>query len=159
MTRSIRAVALLALAATVAVAAACAKKVDEGNAIRETVIAYVRDVKNLSVDQMNIEFADLKVEGETATVRATFNLKAGGMPPLVYDYKLVKKDGKWNVETSTSAAGMAGHGAGSAAAMPASGMPPGSAAPLDLPPDHPPIGDMMPPATGKPAAPATGGAK
>lgn len=154
MTRSTRALALLAVAATVALAAACAKKVDEGNAIRESVIAYVRDVKNLSVDQMNIEFADLKVEGETATVKATFNLKAGGMPPLVYDYKLTKKDGKWNVETSSSAAGMAGHGGSSAP------LPPGSAAPaLDLPPDHPPVGDVMPPTTGAPAAPATGGSK
>lgn len=153
--RTLAAVALFALALSLPLVACKGTAKDEAPAIREAVTSYVRDVKHLSVDQMNIEVAELKVEGETATCKATFNLKAGGMPPLVYDYKLTKKDGKWSVATSSAAAGMAGHGGGSGmpGGMPPAGMPgaAGSGA-APMPAGHPPVGGSAAPAPAGSAA-------
>jgi hypothetical protein len=133
--------AALAAFALLAPLVACSKpKVDEAPAIKESVMTYVRDVRGLSVDQMNIDVQSVTVEGTKATAVVSFALKAGGMPPLAFEYQLEKKDGKWGVTGSKPAAGAAPHGGGAPAGsgMP-SGMPPG----MGMPPGHPPVGSAV----------------
>lgn len=116
----------------------------EKPAITEAVKTYVKDVKKIEVDKVDIVVKDLKIAGDKAECQATFALKDQKEMAFTYGYTLEKKAGTWAVLSSAS--GGKGHGA-MPGGIPGS-MPGGTEG--GMPPGHPALGDSNAP-SGAPA--------
>lgn len=141
---------------------------DETPAITQAVKAYVREVKKIEVDKIDIAIKELKIVGDKAECQASFALKEQKEMAFTYAYTLEKKAGQWTVLSSASAG--QGH-----AAMPGAipgamegGMPPGhppldeANAPMADPhgmSSHPPVGGGMPSPHGAHPPPSNAPAK
>lgn len=144
MSHSKRTLATLILL-LVAICLACSKRgaspEAEAPAVTEAVKTYVKDVKKIEVDNLDVTVKDLKITGDQAECQASFALKKQKDVAFTYSYKLAKKAGKWAVLSSSSAgqghSGMPGSAAPSAPGGMGAGMPPG----------HPPMGDANSEAT------------
>lgn len=100
-----------------------AASADEGKALQDAVVTYVRDVKGLDTTKMDVALKNQTLNGEKAEATVEFKIKGSEMPPMTYVYSLEKSGDGWKVISSKPASGE-GHGA-----MPSGTMPEG----------HPPV--------------------
>jgi hypothetical protein len=124
------------------VLAACSRNIDNGDAVRQGVIDYLRartSQTGLDVDLMQVDVTSVSFQKDEA--RATVNFRPKGVAMqggMQMSYTLDRKSDKWVVR-GRGAANVNPHGGG---ALPGAEETPG------LPPGHPPgaiPGDPLPP--------------
>ncbi len=102
--------------------------------IREAISSYIT-TRGVSLEHMQMEFNNLSITGEEATVDVTYGLKGAPQSSHVKTYTLTRKSGLWEVvvpETAPSEEGMNPHG------MMPSGDP---HAGITMPEGHPPVNE------------------
>jgi hypothetical protein len=121
----------------------CQKDIQTKDAVRQGVINYLSQNKNLSIGSMDIDVAQVNFKGDTADAQVQFKPK-GGDPAagMTMHYMLEKQGSAWVVKKKADS----GHGGMSmpqTGAMPA----PSGAMPMpsgSLPPGHPPASQPEP---------------
>lgn len=115
---------------------ACAKNIENKEAVRQGVIEAVAGKVNLT--SMDVDITAVTFKGDTAEATADFRAK-GAAPGtgIQMRYTLENKAGKWVVKQKAES-GANPHGA--ATPMP----PPGGPPPGNLPPGHPPMPSGQP---------------
>ena len=96
---------------------------DSKEAVQKAVEAYLLERQNLMMANMDVEVAEVKFEGDTATADVKFRSKQSSQMVVQIQYKLKKSDTGWQVVTSSPAQG-------------ANESPHGALPPSDMPPDH-----------------------
>jgi len=127
--------------------AGCQKDIQTKDAVRQGVIAYLTQNKNLSVNSMDIDVTQVTFRDKEADAVVMFKPK-GGDPAsgMSMRYTLERQGSAWVVKKKTDSGG---HGA-SAAPMGAGSMPmPSGSMPMPstsgaLPPGHPPTAAATP---------------
>ncbi len=109
--------------------AACNRGMENKEAVRQGIIDYLANRKNLNVASMNVEVSSVTFKGNEAEATVSFAPKEGGGQGMTMRYVLEKQGGRWVVKGR----GDSGQGHGGAMPMPAP-------APGQMPPGHPPAG-------------------
>ena len=136
--------------------AGCQKNIQNKDAVRQGILSYLTQNKNLSVASMDIEITQVTFRDKEADAMVMFKPK-GGDPAsgMNMRYTLERQGTTWVVKKKADSGGHAAStppmGSGSVP-MPSGGMPMPSTGGA-MPPGHPPTGAMPP------GHPPTGAAK
>jgi len=135
-------------------ASGCRKAPNDQEAIRAGIQRHLKENGSLNLAAMNVDVQQVSITGDRAQAEVQFHLKQGGAGMRVV-YQLERKDGAWLVLRRQPNGGEVSHppmdhppvgGPTSAAENFPSALteleklPPASAQPTTLPPNHPPIG-------------------
>ncbi|MFB3828076.1 MAG: hypothetical protein ACE15B_15000 [Bryobacteraceae bacterium] len=120
----------VALVLAALVLAACNRGIENKEAVRQAIIDYLANRKNLNVASMSVDVSSVTFKGSEAEAMVAFAPKGGGGGQgMSMRYVLEKQGGRWVVKGR----GDSGQGHGGAMPMPAP-------APGEMPPGHPPAG-------------------
>lgn len=124
----------LFIAAALALAG-CNRAPENKEAIRQAVTEHLSKNAALDMNQLNLEIADVKFQGNEATASVSIRPKSAPDQGMSMSYTLERKGDKWQVKGRG-----AGHGGGMGmpGGMPGAGMgapPPGA----EMPSGHPPV--------------------
>ena len=84
------------------------KQVESKEAVQKAIEAYLAQRQNLMLANMNMEVAEVKFEGETATADVKFRSKQNSSLAVNVHYKLKRRGDKWEVESTTPTTGQGG---------------------------------------------------
>jgi hypothetical protein len=84
------------------------RQLESKEAVQKAIEAYLAQRQNLTLSNMNMEVAEVKFEGETATAEVKFQSKQNSSLAVNVHYKLKRRGDKWEVESTTPAAGSGG---------------------------------------------------
>lgn len=161
---------IAAALAGIVLLAGCKKDIQNQDAVRQGVMAYLSKRSDLLA--MDVTVNSVAFHGDEATADVHFQAKGNSSPAagMSMQYVLERKDGQWVVKGRTGAnaahgesgappGGAAGQGSGPGPldGMPHTGLPSGSAG--TLPPGHPAIGGSQALPPGHPAIPNSNGQK
>jgi len=132
---------------------ACSRDIQNADAVKAGVIDYLKSNQSrigLDPNAMQIDVTSVSFQRDEARAAVAFRAKGGGGDgqPMMINYVLDKKGGKWVVRGRTET-GVNPHGGGAEPAPGASGAPelppghPSTSAPSEgkqLPPGHPAVG-------------------
>lgn len=132
----------------------CSRDIQNADAVRAGVIDYLKSNQatiGLNVDAMQIDVTSVSFQKDEARAAVAFQAKTGGdNTPMLINYTLDRKGGKWVVRPGAQGGGANPHGGGAPPDMPQ--LPPGhpstgsGATPApkgQLPPGHPPVGSKQ----------------
>ena len=81
------------------------KRVQSKETVQKAIEAYLAQRQNLMLANMNLEIAEVKFEGETATAEVMFRSKQNSSLAVNVHYKLKRRGDTWEVESTTPATG------------------------------------------------------
>jgi hypothetical protein len=142
--RSLLAFALL----SVFCLAGCQKNIQNNDAVRQGILSYLTQNKNLSVASMDIEITQVTFRDKEADAVVMFKPK-GGDPAsgMSMRYTLERQGATWVVKKKADSGGHAAStppmGSGASVPMPSGAMPMPSTGGA-MPPGHPPTGAAKP---------------
>ena len=84
------------------------KRVESKEAVQKAIEAYLAQRQNLMLANMNLEIAEVKFEGDTATADVKFRSKQNSSLAVNVHYKLKRRGDTWEVESTTPATGPGG---------------------------------------------------
>lgn len=126
--------------------AACHRQEAEKEAIRASIRQHVASMSGLRMDAMELELAQVTLNGDHAEALAEFRPKQAATPMVLQvKYQLEKRDGSWVVLGSQTVGGQMSH-------PPANAAPSQANPPSALPPGHPPLTPSQSPTQASPAA-------
>jgi hypothetical protein len=100
------------------------KQAESKEAVQKAIEAYLAQRQNLMLANMNLEIAEVKFEGETATAEVMFRSKQNSSLAVNVHYNLKRRGDTWEVESTTPATGPGGSPHGGVTS-PATGSPHG----------------------------------
>jgi hypothetical protein len=86
----------------------CKKPVSDQDAIRASVAQHLKSNGTLNMAAMDMDFAQVVINGDSAQAQVVFRLKQGGATMQVA-YNLKRQDGAWTVLKSQPAGGQFEH--------------------------------------------------
>ncbi|MGB0037056.1 MAG: hypothetical protein WBP79_16430 [Candidatus Acidiferrales bacterium] len=97
---------LSAVGLALALIAGCHKQQSDADAIRSGITSHLASLKTLSLSSMDVDVAEVSIQGTQAHAQVSFRPKAGAPQgaSMQVSYQLEKHDGQW-VVTKTEAAG------------------------------------------------------
>lgn|SRR5574340_634697 len=119
----------VALVLTALALAACNRGVENKEAVRQGIVDYLSNRKNLNMASMSVDVSSVTFKGNEAEAMVSFAPKGGGGQGMTMRYLLEKKGGRWVVK------GRGDSGQSHSGAMPMPAPTPG-----EMPPGHPPAG-------------------
>jgi len=112
---------------------------DDAVPVKEAVVDYLKSVKQVDTDRMEIRISDVEVDGERASCLASFALNGdAAFPPMLYRYTLEKQETGWKVASSEPKTRGGPHPPPGEGAAP-HGLIPGHRSDGSLPEGHPPM--------------------
>lgn len=84
------------------------KRIESKEAVQKAIEAYLAQRQNLMLANMDMEVAEVKFEGETATADVKFRSKQNSSLAVNVHYKLKLRADHWEVESTAPAAGPGG---------------------------------------------------
>jgi hypothetical protein len=130
----------------------CSRAPENRDAVREAVTEHLSKNAALDMNQLTVDIADVKFQGNEATASVAIKPKSAPEQGMTMSYTLERRGDKWQVKGRG-----AGHGGGMGTEggmdpQPGSGMPsghppvnaPGGTKSGDLPAGHPPVNSPPP---------------
>lgn len=128
--------------------AGCQKDIKTNDAVRQGVLAYLSQNKNLSVTSMDIEITQVSFRDKEADAVVVFKPKGGDASSgMSMRYTLERQGSTWVVKKKADSSG---HAASAPPTAPTGSMPmPSGAMPMPstggaMPPGHPPVATKAP---------------
>ena len=126
--------------------AACSRDIQNTEAVRQSVIDYLRGrtaQTGLNMDMMQVDVTSVSFDRDQARAAVSFRPKTGGGEGMQMNYILQRKGNQWIV-SGRNDTNPNPHGTGGLPEMPLN-HPPGAVPPMDqpLPPGHPAVGSKQ----------------
>ena len=128
----------------------CNRAPQDKEAVRQAVTEHLSKNAALDINQLNVEVADVKFQGNEATASVAIKPKSAPEQGMTMSYTLERRGDKWQVKgRGAGHGGGMGMGAGAPGAMPGAGEMPAGHPPTnapggntksgELPAGHPPV--------------------
>ena len=142
------------LGASLLAALGCQRLMNQEAAVQKAIQDHLAERSDLAMNKMVMEVQQVNVNGDTAQAEVMFSISGDPQSRMSIHYDLHREGGRWQVDAGRPSGSQAPHpemgGPGMEGSMPGET---GSAEPLNLPEDHPPVREMNPQGEAPPSSP------